>query len=280
MSNGKTPQTEAQTLELLNASITRETVRGAVENFLGASKEAAKQDLAFPVRANICRVCGATRADGGSLSGEHARECSLRGRSMLTEPLPAVASEPPKFYAHDGSTSRDMNLAGTQDALLLDSGEVDSAAFWQRIANRATEMLDTRSAQLRTKEEALNAALDSITALKAREEMHRPSLTLALEGMKQQSDRADVMEVELARAMMERDEASKRSNIFEQALRLARNDWKQLAKTARMNADVTDDLMGEGLSHALAESRRAIDARHDAVSDAGPANDVALKVTE
>lgn len=44
MSNGKTPQTEAQTLELLNASITRETVRGAVENFLGASKEAAKQD--------------------------------------------------------------------------------------------------------------------------------------------------------------------------------------------------------------------------------------------
>lgn len=139
--------------------------------------------------------------------------------------------------------------AAKQDALLLDSSQFDSVEYWTRCATKACEMLTKRSEQLRE----MTAERD---ALKAREELAQTSLRLALSGMKQANERAEFAE----RAVTDLRRAHERID-------------RELGAAMRLGAAAgakIDDAREEA-----AESRR-----NAAVSDAGPANDVALKVTE
>ena len=222
MPDNKTPQTEAQTLELLNASITRETVRGAVENFLGASKDAAKQDAG---RAPFNELAYARRvaADPSTSDNEEFGIDTIRA---LVAEIDRLSASP---------------VAG-QNAITFESGDLDTVEFWTRAANRACEMLTQRTAER--------------DALKAREELAQTSLRLLTTALKLQNERAEKAE----RAVRE---------------------LRDLTGAASRAADIALDRACSAMEDVdEAREEAAESRRHAAVSDAGPANDVALKVTE
>ena len=237
MSNGKTPQTEAQALELLNASITRETVRGAVENFLGASKEAAKQDAG---RAPFDELAYArlVAADPSTSDSEEFDITTIR--ALVTEIDRLSATYGREHY--------------------VDSGDLDTTDIWRARATRACEMLNKRSEQLRE----MTAERD---ALKAREELAQTSLRLLTTALKLQNERAE--------------KAEARTLKVEGYVRELRTGLHALRDESQLWLDDGDKYMDRIDTERAKEQAQAAESRRNAaVSDAGPANDVALKVTE